>query len=101
MTIHEQAGPSGTNLVLEGSLRLPGVARLHAALLRALESHRPVRLDCNRVDEIDLAGLQLLLSARTSFDAAGLAFVIDDAPSESWAAVCARAGIVPTKGAQR
>lgn len=51
-------------LPIEGELTIYTAADTKGKLVAALESKQPVEIDLSRVDEIDSAGLQLLILAK-------------------------------------
>jgi anti-anti-sigma factor len=51
-------------LPIEGELTIYSAADLKAKLVEALAAEQPIEIDLSQVDEIDSAGLQLLLLAK-------------------------------------
>jgi chemotaxis protein CheX len=76
-------------------LRLPPLMDLRSAasLARDLLARRgaPVRLDASAVERLGGLGLQVLLSARLTWRADGIEFIVAD-PSEAFQADCAALG---------
>lgn len=51
-------------LPIEGELTIYTAAELKGRIVAALEAAQPIEIDLSRVDEIDSAGLQLLILAK-------------------------------------
>jgi anti-anti-sigma regulatory factor len=81
------------------TLRMPAevtiatAAGLKTTLLDALASGLRCRLDLSAVEEFDLAGLELLLSAHKSAVRAGIGLEVLDSPDRIWSSVLRRAGV--------
>jgi anti-anti-sigma factor len=76
MSVVESAPADAVVLRMDGELRLDEAGALCDKLRAALEAGRDMRLDLEDVTEIDLASLQVLASARRSFEARGRRFEI-------------------------
>ncbi len=57
-------------------------------------------IDCTEITEIDLAGIQLLLSARKSLSADGAAPIVSNANTHEWLSLCGLAAVSPTSAAR-
>jgi len=62
---------SATQLALEGELSIFTVALVKERLLAALNGADAVEVDLSRINEIDSAGVQLLVAAKTEAQAQG------------------------------
>lgn len=62
----EPPGGGLARLAPEGELGIYTVAALREAWLQALATHEALEIDLGRIDEIDTAGLQLMLMAKRS-----------------------------------
>ena len=69
MEIEKQTTDAKIRMAPAGEVTLGSAERLQAELRECLAGGRPVVLDLERVTEIDLAGLQVLLAAGRSFAA--------------------------------
>lgn len=76
----------------EGSVDVSTVATWHRSLTDFLTAARDNRIDLGAVTSVDLFGLQLLLSARSSASAAGRALTWQNSPA-CIQETCTRAGI--------
>lgn len=76
MEIEKQTAGSKIHVALSGEVTLAGAGRLQTALGDCLAAGRPVVLDLERVTEIDLAGLQVLVASERSFAAREQTFTI-------------------------
>ena len=63
-------------VTLSGSLGLKDAARLRAELLAAFESAGAVTLDCSDLAEADVAVVQLLVAAKKTANASGVALTL-------------------------
>ena len=63
-------------VTLSGSLGLKDVAGLRAELLAALEGHGAVTLDCSALTEADTTIVQLLVAAKKTANASGVALTL-------------------------
>ena len=79
-------------LVLEGALTVERSSALRLALLDVLNSHESLILDMGGVDEIDLAGFQVLLSAVKTGSQKGVQLSFLGGRPDSLLNVAARAG---------
>ena len=67
----------------EGALSISGAASLHKELVNCLESCNGLTtLDMTNAKECDTAGIQLLYSARRSFEKAGKSFSVENPTDE-------------------
>ena len=64
-------------LQIKGEMGLADAAELKAALLELAASSGTLRIDCAKVDRVDLAGLQLLCSAVRSAGAQQRQLLVD------------------------
>jgi len=72
MTSAVTPGSSSPPLGIEGELTIFTASALRETLLAALDGNiGEIRLDLSRVNEVDSAGLQLLLAARREAEARG------------------------------
>lgn len=73
----EHPGPREARTVLvQGSLRLATLDTFYPEFLAALAGGQSVTADLSQMDEVDVAGLQLLCSVHRSFRARGMSFSI-------------------------
>ena len=93
MNMLERRSESGVAIELDGEMTLACASELKIRLLQALESGVPVALQLDAVTEIDLACLQLLLAARSSFQARGVGLDIRVDPAGAVQASCVAAGL--------
>ncbi|MFI5495769.1 lipid asymmetry maintenance protein MlaB [Actinoplanes sp. NPDC051859] len=80
---------------LEGELTIMTAGEQKDRLLTALEGSAGLRVDLSAVEEIDTAGLQVLLLAQREAERLNLAFELGGSAG-SVAAVCALAGLAGT-----
>ena len=73
--------PTFTPLALGPDLTIASAAALRTRLLAALATATPLHLDLSAVEEIDSAGVQLLLAARRSLQASGRTWRVSAAPA--------------------
>ena len=66
----------------EGALSISEAASLHKELVNCLESCDGLTLDMTNAKECDTAGIQLLYSARKSFEKAGKSFSVENPTDE-------------------
>lgn len=69
--LENQIGQSENRLALSGKWGVQQAKRLHTELQAALSSEENATLnaiDCTRIDNVDLAGIQLILAAKGSQD---------------------------------
>lgn len=87
-------------LVLQGEGELAADVAVHwrGELLHALERGAPAAVDLEAASEIGLPVFQLILAAKRSFQARGLAFELID-PRGLWSGLGARAGVSGLRGA--
>ncbi|MBV4473600.1 STAS domain-containing protein [Pseudomonas sp. B2M1-30] len=71
MAIVNQCPEGGVNWVIDGELTIYTVAELKAELLPSLAPNGDVEVDLALVNEIDSAGVQLLLALRQAVTACG------------------------------
>jgi ABC-type transporter Mla MlaB component len=64
----------GRTITVSGAVNAPRLAELRTEWLGRLEGEGPVRLDLSSVTELDLPGLQLVLSVQAWASARSLAF---------------------------
>jgi anti-anti-sigma factor len=83
---------SDTSLELTGDLDIDAAVEVHKALLAYLEHHARIWLDLSKIECCDAAGVQLLVAAQRSAEAAGKPFAII-AVTEAFTTVCASLGI--------
>ena len=76
MEIEKRTAGVEIHMALAGEVTLAEAGRLQTALGDCLAGGGPVVLDLERVTEIDLAGLQLLVAAERSFAAREQTFTI-------------------------
>lgn len=84
----------GVRLRLDGRAEPGGAARLRDMLLTPLADGEAVVVDVSRVEEIDLASLQVLFAAAKSMGERGLAFRVIDAGGQALDATCVALGVV-------
>jgi anti-anti-sigma regulatory factor len=84
MQITELSSTLGTRLQLSGSLGPAEAAELKERLLAQLESRTAVQLDLAGVEEMSLASLQLVTSARRTFRKQGIELAVVDSASSVW-----------------
>ncbi|USQ95271.1 STAS domain-containing protein [Caulobacter sp. RL271] len=77
-----------------GELTLPFVAAQHSELRALLASSSGVEIDLEAIDDVDLAGVQILLSARLSAAAQGKSLALTKAPTAAFSAVLERGGLL-------
>lgn len=80
MQIHIEQPSSPGPLSIAGSISLHTAEAFHEALRQRVTSEASVTLDLTGVDECDLAGVQLLCSARKTAFEAGKPWKADLAP---------------------
>ncbi len=66
----------GISLTIEGAMSIGNAAALHAELVSCLEQSKGLSLDLVGVSECDASGVQIVLAARKSLEAAGRPFGI-------------------------
>ena len=64
----------GISLTVEGAMSICNAAALHAELVSCLKQHESLSIDLSMVSECDASGVQILLAARKSSEAAGSPF---------------------------
>jgi len=67
MTLRVKSEQEGQTLFVEGDMRLPEMEHLRQQLLELLGAGGPTVIDLRDSTSIDLSGLQLLASARRTF----------------------------------
>jgi len=92
MTIAQEETAEGIVLRISGEMSLATAAGLRSRLL-ALPRGQATVLDLGEVEEMDLACLQLLVSAQRSWADRGAVLRIADSASAVWAAAAAAAGL--------
>lgn len=75
MDILKQQHGTQTIHCLQGEVTIYDAAPLQAALLSALNESAPLTLDLSGVDELDTAGVQILVALKRSAQACGKALV--------------------------
>jgi ABC-type transporter Mla MlaB component len=80
-------------LPMPRELTLARAVELTEALRAALLAEQPCRVNLCEVEEIDAAGIQVLLSAGRTFLRAHLAFEVVDAPGKPWQQALCAAGV--------
>ncbi len=94
MTIKSEHKDGRTIIRIGDSLVITDVAALHQELIAGFESHEAVSLDMRGVDDLDTAGMQILISACRSAEKDGRAFSIEGMSDKAVKAVN-RAGMKP------
>ncbi|MEI8396682.1 MAG: STAS domain-containing protein [Rhodospirillaceae bacterium] len=80
----DHAGPSAERrLELGGRLTIHRAGQMWGEVLGALASCRQLTLDASALEEVDIAGLQLLIAARRSAAAAGKSVRLATPPNEA------------------
>lgn len=92
ITFEDAAG--GRTVRLAGEAGIEHAADLKSALLDALGSGSPARVDLTAVESIDMPVFQLLISARRGFAARALAFDVTDSPDRVLSRFSRTAGVV-------
>jgi hypothetical protein len=80
-------------LAMPRELTLARAVELTEAFRAALLAEQPCRVTFCAVEEIDAAGIQVLLSASRTFLQAHLAFQLVDAPGGIWSQALRAAGV--------
>jgi anti-anti-sigma regulatory factor len=78
---------------MPGELTLARAVELTEAFRAALLAEKPCRVDLRAVEEVDAAGIQVVLSASRTFLRAHLAFEVVDAPDGRWSEALRAAGV--------
>lgn len=81
-------------LVLPADCSLRSVRPLYESMISAVRTQEEIEIDCTTLATIDLAGMQLLVSAFRSFQAAGKLLSLRG-PSDILDKALERAGIAP------
>jgi ABC-type transporter Mla MlaB component len=87
------AGHDVATLRLEGELGLEQVAELQGELLERLVPGGAVVIDASGLQAVDLAGVQLLLSAARTAAALGCRLSVDRLGNPAWSSAATRAGL--------
>lgn len=85
-------GATPCMVVLPAEVTLPEAAPLREQVLLSLAGDGPIRFDFSSVVNIDVAGLQLILSAMQTALRAGRTISVLDSPDALWARTVALAG---------
>jgi anti-anti-sigma regulatory factor len=85
-------------VTLGGSLGLKDAVRLRAELLAALEGHAAVTLDCSALTEGDAAIVQLLVAAKKTANAGGVALTLKVEKTGVLGQLCIKTGLMSADG---
>lgn len=85
-------------LHLSGDLSLRSISELHATLTQAIATHEAVVVATDAVDSIDVAAMQLLVSATASAAARGRTLSLTAAPGGAVARTLVSAGFFAADG---
>lgn len=88
-------------LHLSGDLSLRSISELHAKLTEAIAAHDAVAIGTDAVESIDIAALQLLVSATRTADAQGRKLSVSAVEGSTMARTLIAAGFFAADGAPR
>lgn len=94
MTIKSEQKDGRMIIEVNGSLTIIDVTALHLELIACFEKHEAVTLDIHGVDDLDTAGIQILVSACMTAEKDDREFSIDGMSEKAVESV-SRAGMKP------